>query len=468
MIVQKWWILASCAAAAATVALGGACAVEVREYEEPDAGTGGTGGAGGQGGAPGCVTPGAEGCPCVTQPDCAPGLACEAGACVDPLPLCGNGSIDPGEECDDGNDVPEDGCGLACRFEEVCLVNHLGGNPSVVSSIHIAQDGTMSLVDLRVLDGSHTIGLWPFRQRAAARCGHRVYFALQTSDTIEAVEVTPSGKLLPVEGVTGLPNVAGLLCDDKNNILYAMAHTDTVELHAYAIDASGKLGEVDMKQLVFPVSSLDTVAFTMHPQLQAFYVFGGSSGGPLPGESKLVGASVRFSAGGMMLVDQPSVTVAMNEGFFHTTLLSTDGTFMGFTGYSGGGFANFELDASGKIPVGTPPLYSGMGFSNGYDAVAIDGDFFYHSHSEANVSACRFNAGGMAGCLSTTPTTGGLNRLYLAYGGSMLVAASGYGGAIDTFKIEEDKTVLKQLGSFLLDKTESFHASALVPCSPAP
>lgn len=30
---------------------------------------------------------------------------------------CGDGSVDPGEECDDGNQVSGDGCSLICRVE---------------------------------------------------------------------------------------------------------------------------------------------------------------------------------------------------------------------------------------------------------------------------------------------------------------------------------------------------------------
>lgn len=467
MSLQKWWVWASIA----TAALGGGCAVEIRDYGGSSAGTGGqagAGGQGGQGGQPGCADPGVEGCPCAADGSCNPGLSCKDGICIDAFPNCGNDSIDDGETCDDGNKVDEDGCSSTCQIEAVCLVNHIGGDPSVVSSIRVDQDGTMTLADLRVLDGSHTIGLWPFRQRAAARCGRRVYFTLQTSDTIEAVEVTPTGKLLPVEFKKSVPDVAGLLCDEKNSTLFVMSHTDTVDVRAYSIGPSGELVDVDHKTLIFPVGSLDTVTFTMHPQQPAFYVFGGSTSGVNPAENKIVGAFVRYAADGKMTVEQPSVTADTGQGFFHTTFLSTDGKFMGFSGYSGGGFANYELAATGNIPTGMSPTYSGTGFSNGYDAIALDGELFYHSHSDANVSACRFTPGAKAACLTATPATGGLNRLYLAYGGKMLIAASGNGGAIDTFVLEDDKTAPKKRATFSLDKTESFHASALVPCSYAP
>jgi len=35
-------------------------------------------------------------------------------------PGCGNGRLEEGEECDDGNHVPADGCSMSCRDEHVC------------------------------------------------------------------------------------------------------------------------------------------------------------------------------------------------------------------------------------------------------------------------------------------------------------------------------------------------------------
>lgn len=52
------------------------------------------------------------------------------GITVKPLPVCGDGTIDPGEVCDDGNRVAGDGCRADCRGTEVCgdsLVDSLAG-----------------------------------------------------------------------------------------------------------------------------------------------------------------------------------------------------------------------------------------------------------------------------------------------------------------------------------------------------
>ena len=34
--------------------------------------------------------------------------------------LCGNGKLDPGEECDDGNTLPGDGCTSQCKLDDPC------------------------------------------------------------------------------------------------------------------------------------------------------------------------------------------------------------------------------------------------------------------------------------------------------------------------------------------------------------
>jgi len=52
---------------------------------------------------------------CAVQGECMP----ETGECSAPqqCSLCGNGQMDPGEECEDGNSYPDDGCSPTCMYE---------------------------------------------------------------------------------------------------------------------------------------------------------------------------------------------------------------------------------------------------------------------------------------------------------------------------------------------------------------
>ena len=101
---------------------------------EPQAGSGslpsGTGGAmaaAGNGGiagtTPSCV-PGTEGCACNTGA-CDAELACAEGTCR--RVVCGDGTQDPGEECDDGNASDTDACTSGCVSAR-CGDGHVRGD----------------------------------------------------------------------------------------------------------------------------------------------------------------------------------------------------------------------------------------------------------------------------------------------------------------------------------------------------
>jgi cysteine-rich repeat protein len=61
-------------------------------------------------------SPAADGTPCDDGEPATTGDVCIAGVCTG-VPPCGNGTLDPGEQCDDGNLIDGDGCSSTCQLE---------------------------------------------------------------------------------------------------------------------------------------------------------------------------------------------------------------------------------------------------------------------------------------------------------------------------------------------------------------
>lgn len=73
-------------------------------------------------------------------------------------PACGNGILDPGEECDDGNKWNNDGCSSVCTLEiaHTTLNANVGLNRNVVPGYE--GDACSTLAKTLVIDGSSTDG----------------------------------------------------------------------------------------------------------------------------------------------------------------------------------------------------------------------------------------------------------------------------------------------------------------------
>ncbi len=99
---------------------------------------------------------------------------------LDPIDLetCGNGRLDDGEQCDDGNNFNGDGCGHACTLEAQC------GN-NVVEPTEACDDGNRAAGD----------GCSPTCQVEAARCGN---------GRVEAGETCDDGNLANGDGCDAL------------------------------------------------------------------------------------------------------------------------------------------------------------------------------------------------------------------------------------------------------------------------
>lgn len=73
---------------------------------------------------------------CTSDKECPVNMLCQDGYCAPDLALCGNGIVDAGEVCDDGNDVDIDGCTATCLLSDGAACS----NPRQCRSL-ICKDG---------------------------------------------------------------------------------------------------------------------------------------------------------------------------------------------------------------------------------------------------------------------------------------------------------------------------------------
>ena len=78
-----------------------------------------------------------EGGVCISSGACKSGLVCRGGVCTLD---CGNGVLDAGEQCDDGNTINTDGCTSQC-LTNVC------GDGIIRSGIEYCDDGNVNARD---------------------------------------------------------------------------------------------------------------------------------------------------------------------------------------------------------------------------------------------------------------------------------------------------------------------------------
>jgi len=125
-----------------------------------------------------CPT-GALDCPCASDDMCEEGLVCAEGTCVVLTTDCGNGTVDQGEDCDDGNLTDADGCNADCSAS---------GAMKWSTSFVIGQEGTVaSLVAVDSTDAVVVAGadfeLYAGYVRKLAATGEEVWTQALPDDT---------------------------------------------------------------------------------------------------------------------------------------------------------------------------------------------------------------------------------------------------------------------------------------------
>lgn len=116
---------------------------------------------------------------------CTTGQICEASSCEE---LCGNGTLNAGEDCDDGNLNPDDGCSALCAFELNAF----------------EPDSTSAAANVLPPDGTTTTG------HSILGPGDQDYFSLSLHDTVMTLFDTDGATLLNSDDNSGTGDCSAL------------------------------------------------------------------------------------------------------------------------------------------------------------------------------------------------------------------------------------------------------------------
>ena len=163
---------------------------------------------------------------------------------------CGNGVVDPGEECDDGNRIALDGCGETCLLEtSVVLVLLDSRGPYTLRSVRIGRDGTLDLQDKYLLgqEASNVVELNKKFESVVA-CGHHLYVAVEWSGKIVHLTVDSQGLFTKIKA-SRCVKAHSLACDCEAGLLFATSRHSAsayspLALHTYSLGDEGRLVKI--------------------------------------------------------------------------------------------------------------------------------------------------------------------------------------------------------------------------------
>lgn len=188
--------------------------------------------------------------------------------------VCGDGTREAAEECDDGNLTAGDGCDATCQVDHACIITHDGGSPAKISSLNLAPAGQFTqLRTLTLGDNDSAPTSDPRGFAAIAVCGRHVYAAMDTSNVIAHLELDVGGALT-ARASTPMTDIHSLVCDDTRPILLAFTGNLTIAattVTSFSIDASGDLAMKDTLPVVFGGggNTLSSLLVTSHPTTKA-------------------------------------------------------------------------------------------------------------------------------------------------------------------------------------------------------
>lgn len=175
-----------------------------------------------------------------------------------------------GEECDDGNPIPGDGCAADCTYETQCFVGNFGGDPIRLASFAIDRAGNIGHRATTTTVGESLPPQSFSDETSVTRRGRFVYLA--NDDTIESFEVGLDGTFTTTSTDLPIQGLLGLATDRRLPWVLAASDDGQFALHRIEGAPNGATPEVAETLDVSLSNGSNAVLLDFHPQLSVAYV----------------------------------------------------------------------------------------------------------------------------------------------------------------------------------------------------
>jgi cysteine-rich repeat protein len=182
------------------------------------------------------------GCACYDNGTCNDGLDCRDDVCAPPS--CGNGALESGEDCDDGNSASGDGCSEACVHEPICFVGNFGGQTTALASFSIDSGGGVQHLQTQDFVGEWAPGVSAVDESSLV--GWRRYVYLRRDNQVLPVQILANGDFGGTSDEVAVPGLLGLGATPRapGVIAAGVGAGESIVLHMLESQADGSMPEV--------------------------------------------------------------------------------------------------------------------------------------------------------------------------------------------------------------------------------
>jgi cysteine-rich repeat protein len=382
-------------------------------------------------------------------------------------PNCGNGVLDPGEDCDDGNNDAGDACSPACTFETLCLLTNNPGAPATSSLVKIARDGTLSSGGTVTLPGTNEVN----GHYTAALHGRDVYLLLTVvgSSQIAGFDVGLDGTLTPLPTLTGLFRPFAIVSPAATAVLFTLEDYGLSggRVGSWLIGAGGALSP---GTYLSPVggSFMNNMYADFHPLTHELWV-AATFNQPIISTDGVTLYRIGYDAAGNMGSAQflslaPGLGLPVRVRDLRFTADAGTVALPGFDNGGGSCFAYWPSPGSTIPPLASLQQTCGTPFPTDYAGMVVrpeGGPLFYYQSGSTLDAAEFLSPSGIVSHSSITPVHA-TSQLLLAHDGRLLVSISQGAGEAATYDIASDLVTITPNDTLSLGAGPA--SAVLLPC----